>query len=92
MSIYLPYAMQLVESGAAYPCFCTKEELPGPRATRPRPAASSGKYDKHCLNIPKEEALRRMQSGEPYVIRQNIAPRPARPALTTLLYGHVEAP
>ena len=22
---YLPYAMQLVESGAAYPCFCTKE-------------------------------------------------------------------
>ena len=25
--IYLPYAMQLVESGAAYPCFCTKEEL-----------------------------------------------------------------
>ena len=24
---YLPYALKLVESGHAYPCFCTKEEL-----------------------------------------------------------------
>ena len=60
--IYLPYAMQLVESGAAYPCFCTKEE-----------------------------ALRRMQSGEPYVIRQNI-PLTGTASFDDALYGHVEAP
>ena len=25
--LYMPYALELVEKGAAYPCFCTKEEL-----------------------------------------------------------------
>ena len=30
--IYLPYAQQLVEKGAAYYCFCTKEELDERRA------------------------------------------------------------
>ena len=56
---YLPFAMQLVESGAAYPCFCSKEELDERRAAA---TADGGqwKYDKHCLSIPKEEALRRM--------------------------------
>ena len=39
--IYLPYAMQLVESGAAYPCFVPRRSS-RPGATRPRPAASSG--------------------------------------------------
>lgn len=87
---YLPYAMQLVESGAAYPCFCTKEELQARRDE----AAQHGeqwKYDKHCLHIPKEEALRRMQSGEPYVIRQNI-PLTGVASFEDALYGHVEAP
>ena len=69
--MYLPYAMQLVETGAAYPCFCTKEELQERRDA----ATARGeqfKYDKHCLHIDKAEALRRMHSGEPHVIRQNV--------------------
>lgn len=87
---YLPYAMQLVESGAAYPCFCTKEDLQARRDA----AAQQGqqwKYDKHCLRIPKEEAMRRMQSGEPFVIRQNI-PLSGTASFEDALYGHVEAP
>ena len=79
--IYLPYAMQLVESGAAYPCFCTKEELQA-RRDAATARGEQWKYDKHCLNIPKEEALRRMQSGEPFVIRQNI-PLTGTASLTT---------
>ena len=87
---YLPFAMQLVESGAAYPCFCSKEELDERRAAA---TAEGGqwKYDKHCLSIPKEEALRRMQSGEPFVIRQNI-PTTGTASFEDALYGHVEAP
>ena len=88
--LYMPYALELVEKGAAYPCFCTKEELQERRDA----AAAKGeqwKYDKHCLNIPKEEALRRMQSGEPFVIRQNI-PLTGTASFDDALYGHVEAP
>ena len=88
--LYMPYALELVEKGAAYPCFCTKEELQERRDA----AAAKGeqwKYDKHCLNIPKEEALRRMKSGEPFVIRQNI-PLTGSASFDDALYGHVEAP
>ena len=87
---YLPYAMQLVESGAAYPCFCTKEELQA-RRDAATARGEQWKYDKHCLNIPKDEALRRMQSGEPFVIRQNI-PLTGTASFDDALYGHVEAP
>ena len=88
--LYMPYALELVEKGAAYPCFCTKEELQERRDA----AAAKGeqwKYDKHCLNIPKEEALRRMKSGEPFVIRQNI-PLTGSASFDDALYGHGEAP
>ena len=87
---YLPYAMQLVESGAAYPCFCTKEELQA-RRDAATARGEQWKYDKHCLNIPRDEALRRMQSGEPFVIRQNI-PLTGTASFDDALYGHVEAP
>ncbi len=88
---YLPYAMQLVESGAAYPCFCTKEELSARREKAEAEAPGQWKYDKHCLNLPKEEALRRMESGESFVIRQNI-PTSGTASFEDALYGHVEAP
>ncbi len=87
---YMPYAMRLVESGAAYPCFCTKEELQA-RRDAATARGEQWKYDKHCLHIPKEEAMRRMQSGEPFVIRQNI-PLTGTASFDDALYGHVEAP
>ena len=88
---YLPYAKQLVESGHAYPCFCTKEELQERRDAATQNGEIGWKYDKHCLCIEKEEAKRRMESGESYVIRQNV-PTTGTAGFDDLLYGHVEAP
>lgn len=88
---YMPYAMQLVESGAAYPCFCTKEELAERRAKAESETPGQWKYDKHCLHLPREEALARMKAGEPFVIRQNV-PTTGSAGFDDLLYGHVEAP
>ncbi len=87
---YLPYAMQLVETGTAYPCFCTKEELQQRRDA----ATARGeqfKYDKHCLHIPKAEAKRRMEFGESFVIRQNV-PETGVACFEDALFGHVEVP
>ncbi|MCF0143191.1 MAG: glutamate--tRNA ligase [Parasporobacterium sp.] len=68
--IYMEYAKKLIESGEAYYCFCTKERLESLKTT------VSGKeimlYDKHCLNLPKEEIEAKLKAGEPFVIRQNI--------------------
>ena len=88
--LYLPWAMKLIETGAAYPCFCTREELQERRDA----ATARGeqfKYDKHCLHIPRDEAKRRMESGEPFVIRQNI-PLTGTASFEDALFGHVEAP
>ncbi len=86
--IYLPHALRLVEEGAAYPCFCSKEAL----EDRRKAAAQRGetfKYDKHCLNLPLSEARRRMDAGEPHVIRQNI-PTEGTAGFDDLLFGHIE--
>jgi len=89
--MYLPFAMTLVERGAAYPCFCTKEELTERRERAEAKFPGQWKYDKYCLGLSGEEARRRMKSGEPFVIRQNI-PTVGAAGFEDALYGHVEAP
>ena len=62
---YGKYARLLVEKGHAYYCFCEKcesEEDSGEFARAADP----------CRDLPMEEALARVEAGEPYVIRQKI--------------------
>ncbi len=87
---YLPYAQQLVASGHAYYCFCTKEELEERRAA----AEARGevfKYDKHCLRLTKEEVQQKLDAGVPYVIRQN-APTEGETTYTDLVFGEMTFP
>ncbi len=69
--MYLPYAKQLVESGHAYYCFCTKEELESDREQAEK-EGKTYKYNKRCLHLSKEEIERRLAAGESYVIRKNV--------------------
>ena len=85
---YLPYAKQLVESGHAYYCFCTKERLDQARAEA-EAKGEAFKYDKHCLHLSREEVEARIAAGEPYVIRQNI-PTEGKAGFDDVIYGHVE--
>lgn len=66
-SIYMDYAMKLVELGGAYFCFCSKERLESLTDEN-----GVRKYDKHCLSLSKEEVKAKLEAGEPFVIRQNI--------------------
>ena len=68
--IYLKYAQQLVEQGDAYYCFCKKEELEGMKRVVAGKEISI--YDKRCLKLSKEEVQRRLDAGEPHVIRFNM--------------------
>lgn len=81
--IYLEYAKRLVEKGGAYYCFCTPERI----ATL-KDAEGNVRYDKHCLSLSKEEIERRIASGEPYVIRQNV-PVSGTGTYTDLVYGEI---
>ncbi len=65
--IYQKYAKELIERGGAYYCFCTKERL-----SSLKDDFGNTRYDKHCLNLTKEEIEQKLKDGVPYVIRQNI--------------------
>lgn len=67
--IYIKYAKDLVEKGEAYYCFCTKERLDMLRANS-EALKRPFRYDKHCLNLTKEEIQSKIEEGIPYVIRQ----------------------
>lgn len=87
--IYLKYAKILIEKGEAYYCFCDKERLESLRQE------VAGKeiivYDKHCLNLSKEEIESKLAAGVPYVIRQNM-PKEGTTKFEDEIYGTIEVP
>ena len=85
--IYAKYAKELVESGHAYYCFCTKEELDN-RREQAKERGESFKYDKHCLHLSKEEIQKKLDAGIPCVIRQNI-PESGETSFTDEIFGTI---
>ncbi len=68
--IYADYAEKLVETGKAYPCFCTDDEL-----TAKREAAKAGdlppKYDGTCRDLSEEHRQQKRDAGLPESVRFN---------------------
>lgn len=88
--IYYIYARELVKRGAAYYCFCTRERLQKLREEK-EARGEAYTYDKHCLSLSPEEVQKRIDAGEPYVIRQNI-PREGTSTYSDLVYGDITVP
>jgi len=65
---YQRYAWQLVESGHAFPCFCTSERLTQVRQEQQK-AKQNPRYDGHCRNLDLAEAKKRVDAGEKFVVR-----------------------
>ena len=61
-------ARRLLDSGAAYRCFCTAAEL-DERRREAEARKEAFKYDRRCDRLPREEVERRVAAGMPYVIR-----------------------
>lgn len=74
--LYKQYAMQLIESGHAYYAFDTGEELEDMRKKLEAAKAVSSAYNavtrmnmKNSITLPEDEVKRRLEAGDPYVIR-----------------------
>ncbi len=88
--IYRQHAEQLIESGAAYRCFCTKERLAEVRAEK-EAKGEQFKYDKHCLHLSKEAIQAKLEAGEPYMVRQNI-PTEGETTYSDAVFGDITVP
>ncbi|MGS5517883.1 glutamate--tRNA ligase [Clostridioides difficile] len=88
LDIYQEYIKQLLDSGKAYYCFCTKERLDEVRDAQ-RAAGETAKYDGHCKNLSKEEVEANIKAGIPYVIRLRL-PENHTIKFTDLVRGDME--
>ena len=69
LDLYKQAAQKLWDEGKAYPCFCTKEQLDADRkAAQERKDPFQG-YQRRCRDLNPEEARRRIEAGESYVLR-----------------------
>ncbi|MBQ0026798.1 MAG: glutamate--tRNA ligase [Lachnospiraceae bacterium] len=87
--VYMKYALELIEKGEAYYCFCDKERLEQLHAD-----AKDGEvamYDKHCLSLSKAEVEANLAAGKPFVIRQNI-PNEGETTFHDEIYGDITVP
>ncbi|HZC44504.1 MAG TPA: glutamate--tRNA ligase [Acidobacteriaceae bacterium] len=76
LDLYARTAAALVESGHAYHCFCTREELQSRRAAATE-AGTVPRYDGRCRTIPHQQAKSRMAQGERAVVRFMVPPEGA---------------
>lgn len=84
--IYSKFAQKLIDKGEAYRCFCTPERLAS--LTQEVDGKEISVYDKHCLSLTPEEIQENLDSGKPYVVRQN-NPRTGTTTFHDELYGDV---
>ncbi len=68
LKIYKKYIEQLIKNDRAYYCFCTKERLDEMRKKQIAEKRIP-KYDRHCLNLSKEEIKQKIKNKEPRVVR-----------------------
>lgn len=91
--IYLTFAKQLLTTGAAYPCFCTSEELDATRAEQTTAKVATGYYGRwaRCRNLTEADVAERLDTGGDPVIRLK-APvdTGARVTFTDAIRGDIE--
>ena len=85
--IYMQYAKELIDRGAAYYCFCTKERLESLK-TVGEDGKEYAMYDKHCLRLSKEEVEQNLAEGKPYVVRLNV-PQEGKTSFEDEIYGEI---
>lgn len=64
-------AKKLLLEGRAYPCFCSEEDLKKAHEAQEAAKENFGYYGKWAVHrdMPAEEAIKRIQNGESYVLR-----------------------
>jgi len=88
LNLYQQMAQKLLDSGHAYYCFCTKEEL----EARRKEAATAGRppmYDRRCRAIAKADAAQRKAADQAAAVRFSV-PLQGTTAWDDAVFGKLE--
>jgi glutamyl-tRNA synthetase len=87
-AVYREHVEMLIDRGAAYPCFCTRERLDALRAEQKAQKLNFG-YDGLCRRLDPDEARKRREAGEAHVVRLAM-PEEGQTVVPDLLRGDIE--
>jgi glutamyl-tRNA synthetase len=85
---YSRHALQLVDKGHGFRCFCSTERLDDLRREQVASKQTPG-YDGHCLGLSQQEISRRLENNEPHVIRMKV-PEQGVCRVEDMLRGEIE--
>ena len=85
---YRQMAAELEQRGAAYPCFCTAEELQAKRAKAEAEGRPS-KYDGACRNLNEADRQRHRTENRPFALRFRV-PESGATGFDDKVFGHIE--
>jgi len=85
---HIAVAQKLMQSGHAYKCFCTKEELEAKRDAAIA-AKTTYQYDRTCLQLTPEQIAAKEAAGQPFVIRFKVSGQ-GNVSFTDMVYGTIE--
>jgi len=87
LDTYRTHADRLLESGHAYPCFCTKGELDAMREEA-QARGEAFRYTGKCRVLSSDERTARQSAGEPFVLRLKV-PSEGETVVDDLIHGKV---
>ena len=83
LNIYKEYSNEIIESGRAYRCFCSKERLDLVKGI-------NGKYDGHCRGMSITESKARVMNNEPFIIRFKTPSEGPKELITDEVFGVIK--
>ncbi len=86
---HLAAARKLLQSGHAYKCFCTKEELDRKRETSLQQKKDL-KYDGTCRRLTPDQVAEKEAAGMPYTIRMKVPRGQGSVRFEDIVYGTIE--
>lgn len=89
---YLSALETLKEQDAVYPCFCTKETLDAKRQEAEKTEGGYAGYDRTCRELDRDEAAKRIASGEDHVWRLKVPLDHGPITFDDAVYGRVSFP
>ena len=82
-------AKKLLDSGHAYKCFCSKEELENKRAIALK-QKKDVKYDGTCRRLTRAEIAMKEDKGLPYTLRMKVPDEEGSVSFEDVVYGRID--
>lgn len=89
LELHREAARRLIETGHAYRCFCTKEDLDA-RREQAMAEKRPYQYERTCRHMGNDESTRLAAEGRPFVVRFRVPEGPGSIRFEDIVYGEIE--